>query len=81
MAKIIKLETPGIKFRDFSVDKDGKTTATIATSTFEALNKFVAKLNESPEISDIVVRSITNENEKDALFNGLKIDLNFTIKK
>ena len=76
MAKVVKLEIPGIVFEDFAVGKDGEITAVISARSFNSIQQFIAKLNSNEDIKEIVIRSI----RLDEGTSGLKVNLNFNLK-
>jgi hypothetical protein len=76
MAKIIKLESPGISFQDFSTTPEGEISAVISARSFNSIQQFITKLNANEEVSKIVIRSI----KIDETTAGLKVDLNFNLK-
>jgi len=76
MAKIIKLEIPGITFRDFSVGDKGQISATVSARSFNSVQQFVKKLNSDENVSQVVINSI----RLDEATAGLLVDLNFNFK-
>ncbi len=76
MAKIVKLENPGISFQDFTVTPEGEVSGTMSARSFNAIQQFIAKLNKKEDIQQIVIRSISLDKET----SGLKVELNFNLK-
>ena len=76
MAKVIKLESPGLAFQDFSVTEEGEISAVLSARSFNAIQKFIAKLNANEEVSQIIIHSIQLDPET----AGLKVDLSFNLK-
>jgi Tfp pilus assembly protein PilN len=75
MAKIIKLESPGISFQDFSATPEGEIQAIVSAKSFNSIQQFITKLNMNEDVSRIVIHSI-NIDEKSS---GLKVNLNFNL--
>ena len=55
MAKIIKLETPGISFQDFSSTSKGEIKASVSAKSFNSIQQFIAKLNGNENINNIII--------------------------
>lgn len=79
MAEVLKLEIPGVSFRDFSVTKEGEVTAILSTKNFNSIQNFVNKLNTNDGIDDVVINSIRQKEIAEG--GGLSIDINFKFKK
>ncbi len=75
MKKIVKLESPGITFLDFEVEKEGAVSAVITARNFNALQQFVAKLNTNEKVSQIVLNSI----QLDENTASLKVSMDFNL--
>lgn len=75
MAKIIKLESPGISFQDFSSTPEGEIQAIVSAKSFNSIQQFITKLNTNEDVSKIVIHSI-NIDERSS---GLKVNLNFNL--
>lgn len=77
MAKIIKLEIPGISFQDFSSTSDGDIQAILSAKNFNSIQQFIAKLNTNKDVKKIVISSLQSSDSPGE--NSLKVEINFNL--
>ena len=77
MAKIIKLETPGISFLDFSTTEKGEVTALVSANDFKSISQFVANLNANEGVSRVILKGIGKSSL--IIDNKLEVGINFNI--